>query len=200
MSFVKSQKSSCTFMIGPLDTFVTRVKLLSNITMDFEKGVELRKGGIMNFTQPKLQQSNTSEKYSDIIANHINRSWPSVNDGASIEEVAEMLAISPFCGYPVVNDAGLLIGFITEKECLKYTLSEKYYHGPSTMVAHYMTRNAIVFSPNVSLLKALEVFIDHPFHAYPVVDSEGKYLGCASRKELLRVALRLKESVWHEAA
>lgn len=154
----------------------------------------------MNFTQPTIQEVQTRNNYDDTIGNHINRSWPSVNDGASIAEVAELLAISPFCGYPVLNDEDILIGFITEKECLKYTLSEKYYHGPTTMVAHYMTRNTVVFTPEVNLLKALEIFIEHPFHAYPVVDAKGKYLGCASRKELLRVALRLKESVWQDAA
>ncbi len=153
----------------------------------------------MNYTQPTMNQSLNRNDYTDVIGNHINRSWPSVNDGATIAEVSESLAISPFCGYPVVNDAGKLVGFITEKECLKYTLSEKYYHEPTTMVAHYMTHNTIIFRPEMNLLKALEVFIEHPLHAYPVVDDQGRYMGCASRKELLRVALRLKESVWQES-
>jgi predicted transcriptional regulator len=152
----------------------------------------------MNYTQPTLETVSLTQKYNDTIGNHINHSWTSIRDNTTIAEASSMLAISPFCGFPVVNSENILMGFITEKECLKYTLSEKYYHEPSSLVSHYMNRNIIVFRPDLNLLKALEVFIDHPYHAFPVVDKGGQFLGCASRKELLRVALKLKESDWFE--
>jgi len=153
----------------------------------------------MNYTQPTEEAPLIYEAYyDDVIGNHINHSWPSVSDATSIAKVSEMLAISPFSGYPVINDEKCLVGFITEKDCLKYTLSEKYYHEPTTMVSHYMNHHIKVFTPEQNLLKALELFVEHPYHVYPVIDKKGKYLGCASRKELLRVALRLKESVWNE--
>ncbi len=149
----------------------------------------------MNYIQPTLDEV-TNENYDETIEGHINRGWPSISDGASIIEVSEMLANSPFCGFPVVNEDHFLIGFITERECLKYTLSEKYYHEPSTMVGHYMNKNVTLFSPEMNLLKALAQFVEHPYHVFPVVDHNGKYVGCTSRKELLRVALRLKEASW----
>lgn len=153
----------------------------------------------MNYTQPTRELPLAHEVlYNDRVGNHINRSWPCVTDGASIAEVSQMLAVSPFSGYTVINDEGRVVGFITEKDCLKYTLSEKYYHEPTTLVSHYMSRNIITFGPDENLLKALESFVEHPCHVYPVVDGDGRYLGCASRKELLRVALNLKESVWDD--
>ena len=59
-----------------------------------------------------------------------------------------------------------------------------------------MNRDITTFTPELSLLKALSCFVEHPFHVFPVVDDYGKYIGCTTRKELLRVALKLKEASW----
>lgn len=152
----------------------------------------------MNYTQPTVEKLPSHERIRETINSHINREWPSVSDGESIADVAIKLATSYYSGFPVVSPEGHVLGFISEKDCLKYTLSEKYYHEPTQMVSHFMSRDVTVFHVNEDLMHCMESFIENPFHVYPVVNEKGIYMGAASRKELLRVALSLKESFWHE--
>jgi CBS domain-containing protein len=94
-------------------------------------------------------------------------------------------------GAPVVDDNGLLVGFLSEKDGLKVAMSATYYEEPGGPVSQYMTRNVQTLEANSSLATAVDLFLANPYRCYPVV-REGRLIGQLSRAD----ALKALEKLW----
>lgn len=94
-------------------------------------------------------------------------------------------------GAPVVDDAGRLLGFFSEKDALKVALNAAYYEQPGAVLAQHMTREVSTLSASASLADAVEAFVTQPFRVYPVVDGE-RLVGQLTRAN----ALAALEKLW----
>lgn len=94
-------------------------------------------------------------------------------------------------GAPVVDPGGVLIGFFSEKDALKAALNASYYEQPGGSVAHLMTRDVMTLSGESSMSYAIDLFLRHPFRAYPVVDGR-RLIGQLSRADALRALEKLR--------
>ncbi|RMF15665.1 MAG: CBS domain-containing protein [Gammaproteobacteria bacterium] len=90
-------------------------------------------------------------------------------------------------GAPVVNDAGEVVGMISEMDCLKSILSCSYYDYECLggTVGEYMTREVDVISPEDDILSVTQKYIDQRRRRFPVVEN-GKLVGQISRRDVLR--------------
>ena len=88
-------------------------------------------------------------------------------------------------GAPVVDDAGRLVGMLSEKDCLRVLAGEAFDGLPEGRVGDYMTREVESVSPDTSLLAIVRLFLDRTYRCLPVVDQVGLVVGQISRREVV---------------
>ncbi len=141
------------------------------------------------------------EEYKDSVSSgtkvreYMVENFETISENQTILEATEMLLRLNLTGAPVVDKHGGMIGFLSEKDCLKFVLDSKYYnHAPST-VTHYMSTQVMSISPNDSLTSVVELFLRNNFQIYPVVE-EGRVIGTVSRQKILKSISDLDETSW----
>jgi len=93
-------------------------------------------------------------------------------------------------GAPVIDHLGKVVGFLSEKDCIKVALTASYYEERGGRVSEFMTRNVVTLEGESSLTEAAEMFIAQSFRCYPVV-SESKLIGQLSRRNILKALEKL---------
>ena len=78
----------------------------------------------------------------------------------------------------------LLLGFISEKDCLEYLSNECYYRTPGRTVESVMKRHPVCVSPDDDLFTLASIFIHHGFRHLPVVQDQ-VLVGMVSRRDVL---------------
>jgi CBS domain-containing protein len=130
-----------------------------------------------------------------LIRDHMSNAYISLDEDTLINEASSSLLKMNLTGAPVVSKTGALVGFLSEKDCLKFVLDSKYYnHTPST-VGHFMSTKVMTLAPDDTLLHAVELFMKYNFQMYPVVDDH-RVIGIVSRKMVLEAVTGLSQTKW----
>ena len=114
----------------------------------------------------------------------------SVAPGSLVGDAAHRM-VEADCGACVVlDDAGDLIGVITERDLLR-CFSESV--DPSTAVEERMTRHVLTASPQTEIAEAMALMVDGHFRHLPVVNDDGHVIGLVSMRDLMAyTSLRLR--------
>lgn len=59
----------------------------------------------------------------------------------------------------------------------------------SVLVKDYMSANLVTFTPQMDVLNAMQMLVEHRISGAPVVDETGNVVGVLSQKDCLKVAL-----------
>lgn len=143
-----------------------------------------------------------------------------VDEATSFHTVAERLIEHGISGLPVVDDAGRVVGVVSEADLLhKEEFKEHYYgedyqpplrsrlrHGlagdgpvrkkaAGATAGELMTSPAIVTTPDSPIVLAARLMDSHGVSRLPVVDAEGRLVGILSRRDLVRVFVRDDEDI-----
>lgn len=102
-----------------------------------------------------------------------------------ILRAVHLLLEHDFGGAPVVDEAGRLVGILTEKDCMKVVLNAGYHSEYGGRVAEYMSREVVTLRPEDSIVEAAQRFLDQNFHRYPVV-VDNELVGQISRRDVMR--------------
>jgi CBS domain-containing protein len=102
-----------------------------------------------------------------------------------IVRAAHKLIRNDISGAPVVDKSGRLIGLLTERDFMRIAMQAEYYAMPGGLVKEFMTENPQSVSPDESILKVAQLFINGRFHRYPVVEN-GRLVGLISRRDVMR--------------
>jgi CBS domain-containing protein len=89
-------------------------------------------------------------------------------------------------GAPVINDAGHLVGMLTEKDCLRLVATGAGADRPRGTVADFMSTGVTTIPPDMDVYYAAGLFLHQPFRRFPVVD-DGRLVGAITRFDILRV-------------
>ena len=95
-------------------------------------------------------------------------------------------------GGPVLDKLGNLVGFLSEKDCLKVALTASYYEEPGGKVSEFMTPKVETVDANASLIDVIELFVNTNIRRFPVVEDGNRVVGQISRSD----ALRALEKIW----
>ncbi|HKK16419.1 MAG TPA: CBS domain-containing protein [Gammaproteobacteria bacterium] len=112
------------------------------------------------------------------------------NADMDLIEASHSLVVNGISGAPVVNEQGLLVGILTERDCFKTTLNAGYHGELAGKVSDYMTRDVVTVNPDMSLLDLAVLFLKNRYRRYPVV-SEKRVVGIISRRDVLNALLTL---------
>ncbi|BAZ05382.1 CBS domain-containing protein [Calothrix sp. NIES-3974] len=126
-----------------------------------------------------------------------------------LNEAIQILASKRISGLPVVDEAGKLLGIISETDLMwqeagitppayiMFLDSVIYLKNPAAYerdlhkvlgqtVGEVMTKNPITISPDKPLRDAARLMNEKNVHRLPVLDSEGKVIGILTRGDIVR--------------
>ncbi len=107
-----------------------------------------------------------------------------LDEGATVGDALRLMAENKIGGIPVVNERGLLVGIVTNRD-LRF---EKRMARP---VAEVMTSKSIVTAkPDTTMAQAEEILQDHKIEKLPVVDSQGLLVGLITYKDIIKLKQR----------
>ncbi len=105
----------------------------------------------------------------------------SVREDSSVEDAARRMARHRISGLPVMNQAGALVGLVTE-----YDMIAKEGHS----VADIMSRSVISVSPDTDVEEVAHLLTNQRIRRVPVLDGD-QLVGIVSRSDLVRqIAMR----------
>jgi CBS domain-containing membrane protein len=131
------------------------------------------------------------------------------NQGTALDEVARVMAENNFSGAPVTDDAGMVVGVISEKDFL-YCIAGKGARSFLSMILEFircrecvtqtiegktagdiMSSPAITITETAPVIDIIQLFSRHAVNRVPVVDATGRIRGIVTRADLLKTPLLL---------
>jgi CBS domain-containing protein len=132
-----------------------------------------------------------------------------VRRDTSFKDMARMLSMSRISALPVVDEAGKVIGVVSEADMLVKEADQASYRGffmglrrrrehekaAGITAADLMTSPAIVAHPDQPVQRAALLMYDRRVKRLPVVDEAGHLIGIVSRSDVLGVFGRPDEEI-----
>lgn len=107
-------------------------------------------------------------------------------------DAVHQLVTHRIAGAPVVDDAGNLVGILSELDCLRVTLNAGYHGRWGGPVSEFMSSDVKTVDADMSIVDLAQVFLDSGFRRFPVMDGN-RLVGQISRRDVLRALERLAE-------
>ena len=104
-----------------------------------------------------------------------------------VVEASSNLIKLEMLGSPVIDDAGTLAGWISERECLQAALQVVYHNQRVATVKDLMQREVLTVSLEDDVLSLAQQMLNAKPKIYPVVDSANKVVGVISRRHILNM-------------
>ncbi len=117
----------------------------------------------------------------------MTRSVITVRPDVTILEAVRILVSRNISGVPVTNDAGDLLGVLSEHDCLRVFGSGAYdgEHVHFTQeVSDLMTTESRTVDPDTDIYSIASLFLDERIRRAPVIDGQ-KLVGLVSRRDVL---------------
>jgi CBS domain-containing protein len=125
----------------------------------------------------------------------MNTSVIAIGKDEDIYEAMRLMALNNITGLPVVDDEGVLVGIITEKDILVllcHRLEDAGTDRAAGTVGQFMTRHVICFHPGDSLSDIAECLSTNNFRRVPILDND-KLVGIISRRDVVRYLQDLQQ-------
>ncbi len=120
-----------------------------------------------------------------LVRDYMQASLQAIDKNASVREVVEHLLKWNVTGAPVVDEQMMVIGFVSEQDCIKEMLNSAFYAEDSALVTDIMRRDVLSVSPDTSILEIAETMMGNKPKNYPVID-HGKLVGLINRRHILQ--------------
>ncbi len=110
-----------------------------------------------------------------------------IKQSATVAEAAQVIIENRVSGIVVVDDAGQLVGMLSELDCMQAIVSTVYNGGTpgAEIVAEVMTKDVAVNRPGEDIITVAAEMLKHKQRRRPIVDN-GKLVGQISCRQLLR--------------
>ncbi len=131
-------------------------------------------------------------------ADMMARSEATLSPDMGISRALKQLLKSKLTGAPVVDSDGVLLGMLTERDCLKVLVAWELDGLPGGNVRDFMSAPAESIRPTASLYDIVNMFLTRTYRKLPVVDDKGCVIGQVSRRDVLVAFESSRDSVrWY---
>ena len=110
-----------------------------------------------------------------------------IKQNATVAEAAQVIINNRVSGIVVVDDAGELVGMLSELDCMQAIVSTVYNGGTpgAEIVRDVMTKEVTVNRPSEDIISVAADMLKHKHRRRPIVDND-KLVGQISCRQLLR--------------
>jgi CBS domain-containing protein len=108
-----------------------------------------------------------------------------VSPQTEITQVARILIEQDISGVVVVDDADVVVGVLTERDCIGAATSANYYGEWGGPAGQFMSSPVEYVSPDDNLVDVAERMAKSVFRRYPVME-EGRLVGLLARRDVMR--------------
>ena len=119
------------------------------------------------------------------VGDYMTRKLVTFHQGDNVVQAMGVLLDKKISGAPVVDDAGNLVGVLSEVDLMEVIIQDSYYDEAQGIVGDYMRTPVDTIDPDMDIYTLAEKFIKEHRRRYPVV-SNGKLVGQISRRDVLR--------------
>lgn len=133
-----------------------------------------------------MTQANPAPCATDFMTRHVHVVTPDMPLG----DIVQSLLQHGVSNAPVVeirNQKQVLIGFISECDCLEFLSNEAFYGLPAPLqtARTIMRKHPVCVSPETELFTLASIFSSHGYRHLPVVEND-ELLGIVSRRDVLK--------------
>jgi predicted transcriptional regulator len=129
-----------------------------------------------------MEGSNMS---SILVKDYMQANVQAIKADASVREVVEHLLKWNITGAPVVDGSMVVVGFVSEQDCMKEMLNSAFYAENSAQVTSIMRHDVLSVTPDTSILEIAETMLGNKPKNYPVIE-HGKLVGLINRRHILQ--------------
>lgn len=130
--------------------------------------------------------------HSILVKDYMDRTPHAINENSAVRSAITTLMKEQIPGAPVVNDKKMLVGFVSEQDCIREMLNDAFYCEESPSVTTVMSKDVLTVSPETSILELAESMTKNRPKIYPVCDN-GKLIGLISRRLILNALIENNE-------
>ena len=120
-----------------------------------------------------------------LVKDYMSRTLVKFKRETNVLDAVHTLVEHRIAGAPVVDDAGNLVGMLSELDCLKVALQAGYHGQYGGPVSDYMTHDVETVNAEMSIVDLAQKFLDTRFRRFPVTDNN-RLIGQISRRDVLR--------------
>lgn len=113
----------------------------------------------------------------------------SVKKNTDLYEACKLLSAQSRSGLPVLDEKNKIIGFLSEKDCLRHLYERKIFQLDQGDINQIMKKSVLCLEEHSSIYHVIDMFIQYPFHVFPVIDATGVYLGSVKRSDVFKFLL-----------
>ncbi len=121
-----------------------------------------------------------------VVRDHMDKVVHTLDPDTEILEAVRFLLRHHVTGAPVVDEQDHLLGFFTEKECMKLVSTGVSGDMPDGSVRDYMSTRIRTISPDMDIYYTAGLFLQESLRRFPVVE-DGRLIGAITRFDILRV-------------
>ena len=115
---------------------------------------------MVNYTSGNTKAPNEIDKFAgQSISDIMEGKFAFVESETTVLEAAKILLTHKVSGAPVIGENKELLGFLSEKDCLKFIFEMKYYNGSPLTVGQHMSKGIISLDSKDTIFHALELFL-----------------------------------------
>lgn len=119
------------------------------------------------------------------VKDYMGRTTTTFNQNMDVLRAIHILIEQKISGAPVIDDHGNLVGFLSEKDCMKVALNAGYHGESGGRVSEYMVNDIKTIDADTPIIEIAEFFLNSSMRRFPVV-SDNRLVGAISRRDVLR--------------
>jgi CBS domain-containing protein len=127
-----------------------------------------------------------------LVKDYMSKTLVTFNPDTNVLDAVHTLVKHRIAGAPVVDDAGNMVGMLSELDCLKVALQAGYYGEYGGPVSDYMSKDVQTVNLEMSIIDLAQRFLDSNFRRFPVTD-KNRLVGQISRRDILRALQELSK-------
>ncbi|MCS5619214.1 MAG: CBS domain-containing protein [Myxococcota bacterium] len=120
-----------------------------------------------------------------------------VNPEMSVFTAIPILIKNKVTGCPVTTPDGMLLGILSELDCMKVIASDAFYaddySNSDILVSRYMTDDCLTITADMGIFRIANISLEHTLRRIPVVE-DGKLIGQVTRSNVLKGIQLMRKS------
>ena len=120
-----------------------------------------------------------------VVKDYMARTLVTFKPDTDVLDAVHTLVENRIAGAPVVDDAGNLVGMLSEYDCMRVALHAGYHGTAGGPVRDYMSEGVETVDADMSIVDLADVFINRRFRRFPVTQGT-RLVGQISRRDVLR--------------